>query len=131
MICIIFLGKASRSYLLGDLDDLFLRKVALDRGSASLGGLCVLLGILSLIKTCEVFCPWKGLCAPVKRTYSCVLPLWEDLARLWKGLTVMFASLGGLLNAYEKDLCLPVERTYDRLWKGLCACFTSLGGTCV
>ena len=36
-----------------------------------------------------------------------------------KDLRLCFASLGGLVNAYKKDLCLPVEMTYDRLWKGL------------
>ena len=41
MICILSKGKVSRSYLLGDLGDFFLRKVALRSGFASPGGLCV------------------------------------------------------------------------------------------
>ena len=68
-------------------------------------------------RTCV--CLWKGLMIACGKGFVRVLPLWEDLARLWEGLMVMFASLGGLVNACRKDLCLPVERTYDRLWKGL------------
>ena len=42
---------------------------------------------------------------PVERTYDGVCP--------WKGLVFVFASPGGLVNAYRKDLwqCLPVEGT--------------------
>ena len=47
------------------------------------------------------------------------MPVERACVCLWKGLTFVLASPGGLVNACRKDLCLPVERTYDRLWKGL------------